>query len=356
MKNIIKTLQFVKGIVQLGNNKFDKNILEIKTTYSGVGGSPTPIKIIKPNKKSDQSFVIYPGASPYAEDHVESTKLGKLLASLGYQVFMPRIPPLKNLEISETSIDWMAHFWYWLTSQTNVQPDKIAAVGISFGGALLLKASLDERMLKNPPMSILTYGTYCNFETGLQFLTTGEVSINGKIKMIKPHEWGLVILFYNYIQFVELQYDTHSIRKVLKMRINDQHKQVEEKRQKFTGKDLELLNAILDNKITPEIQRIVKLFMEKMKPEFKRISPEFWCNQVKQKVFIIHGMDDSMIPFTESLMLANKLLNKRLLFTGLYEHSNISTRVNYYLIIKELPQIFKFFFSYFRYNERSLNL
>ncbi len=40
--------------------------------------------------------------------------LGITLANNGYKVFIPRIPPLKILDISEVNIKWFVYFYKWL--------------------------------------------------------------------------------------------------------------------------------------------------------------------------------------------------------------------------------------------------
>ena len=41
-------------------------------------------------------------------------KLGLVLAQNGYKVFIPRIPPLKSLDISIINVNWFICFYKWL--------------------------------------------------------------------------------------------------------------------------------------------------------------------------------------------------------------------------------------------------
>ena len=72
-------------------------------------------------------------------------------------------------------------------------------MGVSYGGAILLKSSLTGPMLENPPHSMITYGTIYDVHNSLNFVMTGKINIKGKEVNIKPHEWGLVVCFHNFL-------------------------------------------------------------------------------------------------------------------------------------------------------------
>ena len=52
-------------------------------------------------------------------------------------------------------------------------------VGLSYGGASLLRATLDKRMQSPKPKSILYYGTYYSINTALDFFITGTINYKG---------------------------------------------------------------------------------------------------------------------------------------------------------------------------------
>ena len=64
----------------------------------------------------------------------------------------------------------------------------------------------------------------------------------------------------------------------------------------------------------------------------------------------MHGANDSMVPFTESILLDQKLPNSEILISFVYEHREISTNRGILFKIKELLKMVKFFAKYFSYN------
>ena len=75
--------------------------------YKGINGENPPVKILTPQKHKKGVVIIFPGASPIGENHPKMLMLGQVLARSGFKVYIPRIPPLKNLDITET----YAEFW-----------------------------------------------------------------------------------------------------------------------------------------------------------------------------------------------------------------------------------------------------
>ena len=90
--------------------------------YKGLHGANPPVKIILPRNTGTKVVILYPGASPTAEEHPKMDMLGRLLAQIGFIVYIPRIPPLKNLDISEINILWFICFYLWILDVKIIDP------------------------------------------------------------------------------------------------------------------------------------------------------------------------------------------------------------------------------------------
>ena len=73
--------------------------------YKGLGGLKVPMRIYYSKKKTDKTAIIFLGASPDGEQHKAINYLSKILTKFNYNVFIPRIPPLMQLNISNENID-----------------------------------------------------------------------------------------------------------------------------------------------------------------------------------------------------------------------------------------------------------
>ena len=351
LNKFFRTAKIITGLVR-GENSHLRKLVHSNESYPGLNKESTPMRVFYPKDSTEHTVIIYPGASPSAEEHPTMNLLAKVLSNAGYFVFLPRIPPLKKLIISPEIISWMGHFFQWVQTRENVHKNKIIVIGISFGGAMVLKASLRNEFQKHPPKSMLVFGTHYDIETALRFLLVGKLVVNGHERIVQADEWGLIVLFHNYLSGVDVGYDTTTVQKILKLSVKEDSEGIENELENISGREKKLIIQILAGKINEEIERITALFWEEYKNEFKNISPKYWCDQITQKVFVMHGVNDTMAPFTESIKLADGLADSRLLISYMYEHREIATHRGIFFQIKELLKIFFFLFEFIQYNER----
>tara|TARA_B110000014_G_scaffold208758_1_gene160096 strand:- start:1157 stop:2224 length:1068 start_codon:yes stop_codon:yes gene_type:complete len=354
MKNSIKSLKFIYFLAKYNSDNYPKVNIE-NDSYIGLDNNSIPLKILtRPNKKDTTSVIIFPGASPDAEEHTGMLFLGSIICKLGYKVLIPRIPPLKELKLNSDSFDWVAHAYSKVIQRSDVKKDRVIAMALSFGGGVLLKASLDSRVSKNPPKSIMTFGTYYDIQSTLQFLCDGKISLDSQDYHIKPHSWGLTVLFHNFLdklRFNELDGYKQEISQIIALRIQDNLEEVENKILELPLEQAQFIRNIFECKIDKKVQNELSRVINEEKNFIELMSPKYWANTITSKVFIMHGSNDSMVPFTESISLSKYIANSSLFVSYMYEHKEISTDRGALFKIKEFYKMYQFFRKYFKYNE-----
>jgi len=350
INSYIKAIKYILSIALFKESQISKMQYE-DDYYNGLDSTKTIVRIFK-TKKSDssQSIIIFPGASPYAEEHPSVLMLANALCYAGYDIYLPRIPDLKRLEINLSNIDWFAHAYNELVTHKIKLKKNIMVAGLSFGGATLLKASQDERMKNPKPHSILTYGTYYSMHTALNFFITQKISYKNKEYIIKPHEWGIIVLFYNFIETTSCKYNLVEIKKILKARIEDKFELVDQKISKLQEQEQTFIKNIIEGKMTDEISSLAKEMVDNNQDILFHLSPENWAKNIDSSVFVIHGANDSMVPFTESYLLDKNLKNSSLFISFLYEHRELATNKGIFFKLKELIRMIHYFAKYFKFN------
>ena len=293
-------------------------------TWPGPDGNPTPYRKFSPQRSNHEWLLLYPGASPYGEQHPAMNQLSRAAAVSGYTVVIPRIPSLMALEVKPEVHEWIQHFYRWFRSRLPTGTKAVRIMGASFGGPLLLRCLQDGPLKENPPESFLMYGPYFDFNSILDYLCTGELTYEGKTWVQPVHEWGLVVIFHNYLKLIDPGYSVEGLKQVLKIRVKDNEEGSNAALEKLTGKERELGDALLTGKATEEVKRLVKLIKTANAETFRELSPSTYADRTPIKVHIIHGRTDTMVPFTESIKLAEALPDSELLLTGLYEHSEMT--------------------------------
>ena len=131
----------------------------------------------------------------------------------------------------------------------------------------------------------------------------------------------------------------------------DNINEVEKIKKDLDINSLELVNNILNGNITNEIKILIEKMININKELLEYLSPKNWANNILIKTFIIHGANDSMVPFTESTLLAKNIKDSKLMISFLYEHREISTDRGILFKLKEALKMIKFFALFFKYNE-----
>lgn len=322
----------------------------LKNYYIDLDGNKIPFIEVNPqNSKLDFETILFHGASPYGEEHPAMINLALALANCGIKVYIPRLPQLTRLEINKKSSELIAHFYTFI--KMKISSKKIVPAGISFGGGLLMKAMFNDNLKNINPKSILTYGSYFSLETSINFLLSGKIINNGNEKFVKPNDWGLIVLFHNYLSGINAGFDTNQMQKVLKLRVNNNVTESEIERENLPELQNQILEDIYNSNQTEEIKRMTNLMIKEYKSEMEDISPSKICNKINYKVFLMHGANDSMVPYTESIKLHENIKNSSLFLSGLYEHRELAKGNSIILKIKELKKMSSFFTYFMDYNE-----
>lgn len=340
----ILSLAFHKG--KVSENDYSFKVEE----YTGISGNQVPMRIYYSKKKTKKTAIIFLGASPDGEKHKAINYLAKIIAKFNYNVFIPRIPPLMQLNISNENVDWITYLYELIGSRKDVDSKNITTVGISYGGGMLLKASLSEKIRNNPPKSIFLYGAGCNAETILKFITKGEFDNNGKLIKVIPHDWGLTVFFHHFINDIDFGFNRKNIKEVIQLRINNNKEKAHQKLKELDSNEYKIANSIITGKIIPEVQIMVDKLIRLKSDYIQELSCKPICHQVKPKVFIFHGANDNMIPFTESVQLNKLISNSDLLISYIFEHKGIDTKRSIFFKLKEVVKMIRFFSRFDKHN------
>ena len=126
MKNSFKSLKFIYSLARFNPENYPK--VDISDDfYIGIDNSKIPIKILsRPNKNDCSTIIVFPGASPDAENHPGMLFLASIICKLGYKVIIPQIPPLKELKLNEQCFDWFAHAYSEIIKRDDILKDRVS--------------------------------------------------------------------------------------------------------------------------------------------------------------------------------------------------------------------------------------
>lgn len=317
IRTVIPALKILGGLGR-EEDQPPRGIVEEKLTYPGPEGETVPYRSFNPAGNYRQTVIIFPGASPFAEDHPGLIKLGRALAAGGITAIAPRIPPLKILQLREDIQGYFIHFYHWYLDKH--PGEKVSTAGLSYGGSTVMSMVLDTRMGHRAPSKVLVYGTYCNLDTALDFLLTGEIPDKEAVVKLPTNTWAIIVMFHNFLNRVDPGYPIDAIARVLKLRVAVKEDEALELAKTLGNPQRDMLLALLLDQPHPEITRLIHMIVNTCREELVPLSPNAWCSKLQPMIFLMHGTNDAMVPYTESILLSEKIPNNRLLISQLYKH------------------------------------
>lgn len=333
-------------------NIFVKNPNIKSSFYISSNKKKIPLKIfLSKNLNKTATLILFPGATPMGENHLMLNKFANSIAYIGVNVFIPRIPDLKEVKINENCIDQMIDAYNSIVNREDVDKKKIITIGISFAGSLWIKASTSKK-IKIKPTIVISYGSYFDFTDTIKFIMTGQCSIDNKKYKIKPDHWGRIVFLYNYLDYYKYSGDNKKIKLFLKDRVLNDGSLSSEIISKFNYQDKLFIEKFFSDD-TNFLLKISDEIIKNIKNKLNLISPKNIKGNIDFPIGLIHGLNDDMIPFTETKKF-DRFLNKKnikvnTLISSLHGHATIKNdKQNFYLKLIELNKIRKFINSIFK--------
>ena len=241
----------------------------------------------KPAKKSSSALIIY---APFIEGSLDDPRLINLadtFARAGFVVAAPwrgEDPFIVNLKDTEDVVSTV----FFLRDNTQLEIGYYGLFGISAYNGPVIAAAADPK-IKDSIGFIISFAGYYDIQNVLRFVLTGQYSHRDIMGTIEPHSFS----------------------------------------QKILAKQLDYYNTDSESFLTGQE-------FEKLR---RGLSPSSFVDQLKAEFFIIHSTDDAMIPYTESMRLAEALEQRvpvHLILTAVFEHGtykkiNLANIRHYYL-------------------------
>lgn len=342
---------FPNPFVRLANIFVKKTKIK-NSFYLSNSKQKIPLKIyLSNNKQKTPTLILFPGATPLGEDHLMLNKFAKSISYAGVNVFIPRIPDLKEVKINEKSIDQMIDAYNSIVDRDYVDQKKIIGIGLSFAGSLWIKASTSTK-IKIKPARVISYGSFFDFNDTIKFIMTGKCSIGEKHYKIKPDHWGRIVFLYNYLDYYQYSGDNRKIKLFLNDKVLNDGKMSLQIISEFNRQDKLFFEKFFSDD-TKFLLKISDEIIKNVEHKLKKISPKNFVYNVDFPISLIHGLNDSMIPFTETVkfdkFLNEKKINVDTFVSSFHEHATIKNdSKSFFLNLKELNNMMQFIAKIFK--------
>ncbi len=316
-------------------------------------GGDIPARFFRPSRQTRRTLVLIPGVHRDGIDESRLVGLAEDLAATGYGVLTVAAPDLQRFKITPAVTDTIEDAVKWTSEQPQFRTDgKIGIVGISFSGGLSIVAAGRES-IRDRVAFVMSFGGHGDLARAMHYLTTGEVL--GDLEKAKnssavlgadhvgvhpPHDYGVAVALLNLADRVVPPDQVAALSKGIdgfllasSLAVTDPPQAIpvfeEMKTYQHTLPEpsrtyMQYVNDRAVDKLGPILAPVADALKDH--PAMPSLSPER-ATPPTAPIFLLHGVDDNVIPSVETVLLAERLRGKARvegLLSGLITHAEVN--------------------------------
>jgi len=318
---------------QLGDSEA---ALALEDLASGLGGSrlseqtPTPVRrtVSYPTSLGERSadlylspqgtragIVLVPGVVAQGGRDPRLVVLARTLARLQFAVLVPDMPEVRRFRLRATDADEVAAAFAWLVSRSELSPQGAAGVaGFSYGAGPVLLAAMQPG-IRDRVRFVMSVGGYYSLQNVIAYLTTGYPATTlssgretgADIRPGPPHPYGVAVFIRSNLDLLERSVDRGFMRSYADYLVGENG--VEDEPVPGTlAPDARAFYELLTNPDPTRVPALVGRLPERIRVQLEGIDPSARDPvQLGAQVILLHGRGDNLVPYTESITLANAL-------------------------------------------------
>jgi dienelactone hydrolase len=279
------------------------------------------LEIAKDNEKVAADLYYHPGVEKRAaillthgiiEDGKDDPRLIRFaysLARAGFVVLVPDLKGMKSFRILFSDVDAIVASFRHLSSLTDiVEEGKMGLMGFSYAAGPTIMAAAHPS-LQSRVKFIVSFGGYYDPVNVIRFITTGTFEYGGEKGFLQPEPYGKWVFFMNNVDYVENDRDRKVLREIFKNEQMNASADVASLLAQLTPQGKSLYELLI-NKDPARVEGLVKKIDPRVQDFLRKLSMEPFVPSVGARFIIGHGSTDPLIPYTESLRLADAVKDK----------------------------------------------
>jgi dienelactone hydrolase len=338
----------VRSVADLDTRPFKEQDITIPTVRGSMRGRAyTPVESYR------RTSLLVSGLHPSGIAEPRLVRLARQLSASGVAVVTPDIPELSQFEISSAITDTIEQSAAWLATDSGLAPDRhVGMMGISFSGGLSIVAA-GRPSLSDHVSYVFSFGGHDDLTRVLRYLCTGTAPLpHQPVRLAQdtsdaqftraPHDYGVAVILLGsadrLVPPAQVAPLRNAVRRYLLASALDTN--VDKER---AAKEFEELRGVAKTLPQPSAtllryvnERDVIHLGARLLPYVTQYAADPALSVSKAArpsapVFLLHGMDDNVIPSIESQYLAEDLRGHaqvRLLLSGLISHAEADRPVH----------------------------
>ncbi len=231
------------------------------------------------------------------------------LARAGFVVLVPDLKGMKSFRILFSDVDDIVASVHYLASLADiVDESKMGIMGFSYAAGPTIMAAADPT-LRDRVKFVVSFGGYYDPINVIRFITTGTYEYRDEKGFLQPQPYGKWVFFMNNVDYVENDQDRKILREIFKNEQMDAPGNVGPLLAGLSPRG-KYLYELLINKDPARVDELVKRIDPRVREYLGKLSVAPLIPSVRARFLIGHGTTDPLIPYTESMRLADAVGNQ----------------------------------------------
>jgi hypothetical protein len=273
-------------------------------TYT-VAGRPGAADLYLPGTgTAEAGIVLVPGAVPQGKDDERLVALATTLARARFAVLTPDLTGYRELRIRPGHVREVADAFCYLVSQDALAPRGRAGIGAfsyAVGPAVLAAAEED---IRDRVRFVLGVGGYYDLRAAIRFLTTGYFEEKGAPHYLRPDDYGRLVFARTAVDYLSQETDRVVLDAMVDAKLEDRAADVSALAEGL-GPEGRAVYRLLVHTAPHETARLIAALPQPLLAAIQALSLQGQdLSQLSARLILVHGKNDPLIPYTESLALS----------------------------------------------------
>jgi pimeloyl-ACP methyl ester carboxylesterase len=249
------------------------------------------------------ALVVVHGVQYLGIDEPRLVRFAAAIAGCGLRVLTPELPGIKDYHVDAGSVRGIGESVKWFARQTG---GPVGVMGLSFSGGLTLVAATDPAYRKDFKFVFAVGSQYAMDHVVTYYVTGREMRPDGTTERSTPHEYGPLMLVYEYLEDFVPAWDVAAIRPVLREHLHEDKRAQELAEARLTVSQRAEAAQLMDAE-SPVMRARLAVVATKHLQKLAAVSPHGRLRTMTTPVYLLHGQADTIIPSEETLWIASEL-------------------------------------------------
>jgi pimeloyl-ACP methyl ester carboxylesterase len=274
------------------------------TVSFAVEGRPYRGDLYRSEEGSLAGLLLIPGAAEEGKDDPRLVALATTLARARFAVLVPDLASLRQLRVNPGNIREVTDTFAWLVSRPDLTPEgRAGMVAFSYAAGPAVLAALEPE-IRDRVRFILAVGGYYDLVQALTFFTTGYFRKDDEWRHLQPNEYGKWVFVLSNVGLLADSEDRQLLKAMAQRKMDDLAAPLDDLAERL-GPEGRTVFAFITNRDPPRVRQLVSALPAGIREDIEALNPALRdLSLLKARLILIHGYDDDIIPYTQSVALA----------------------------------------------------